>query len=153
MVCSRFIDKIPPRWYGFAVGCFYVTNSVAIILLNKYLMDRSRFPQPLALVSLHMGSGFIFTSILLFFVPSLFPRLHVLKENPSGTILRMIPISICCAVCYVLGNAAYVYLSVAMTQILKELNIIMVYVGSLIVGLAIWNWRICLVLVAITAVR
>ena len=147
------IEKIPKGWIGFVVGTIYLIFSVGIIMCNKYLMDPTRFPQPLALVSLHMLSGFIFTLILLATVPSLFENFHVLKNNPAGTCLRMLPISVGCAVSYVFGNWAYVYLSVAMTQILKELNIIIVYLGSLAVGLAMWNWRVFAVLVAITVVH
>ena len=112
-------------------------------------MSKDRFPQPLALVTLHMGTGFIGTVILRLIRPSFFPTWHVLTDSPGSTILRMFPISVCCAVSFVLSNAAFIYVSVALLQMLKEFNVVAGYFVSLAVGLAVWNWRLALVLVMV----
>ena len=68
-----------------------------------------------------------------------------------STCLRMFPIAVCCAVSFVLSNAAYIYVSVALLQILKEINVVLVYTLSLVVGLAVFNWRMALILFIIAA--
>ncbi len=50
--------------YSSFFGCLscavYIMNSAALISCNKTLMSHDRFPQPLALVTMHMGSGFLY---------------------------------------------------------------------------------------------
>jgi hypothetical protein len=143
-----------PKYSALTVFLFsivYIAVSVGLICFNKILMSPTRFPQPLALVTLHMGTAFFGACVLRFFRPSFFPSWHILADTPGATVLRMLPISICAAVTFVLSNAAFIYVSVALLQMLKEFNVVVGYFASLAIGLAVWNWRLALVLCFVAA--
>jgi len=143
------VEKPTPGYLVFITACLWITTSATLIACNKYLMTENRFPQPTALVTMHMGSGFLFTVLLRLIKPSLYPTWDVLVNDTRGVLTRMFPIAVCCAVSFVLSNVAYIYVSVALLQILKELNIVMVYIVSLVMALTVWNWRVAAVIAAI----
>merc|ERR1740117_191907 len=128
--------------------------SAALINYNKYLMDdSSRFPFAAYLVVCHMASGMLLTSLLRAVVPSLFASLEDEdKRSQIGwnyVLKKVLPIAIFFAASLVLSNTAYLYASVAYLQMLKEANVILVYVFSLAVGLELFVWRNVYILVFI----
>ncbi len=135
----------------FLISCVYIFIAGCVIFLNKHLMHKSRFPQPLALVTLHMGSNFLFCLIIKLILPSFFPLWENVTRNWMGTLIRILPISVLCCASFVLSNAAYIYVSVALLQIITEVNMVLVYLGSLLMGMILFKWRFAFVIFCIFA--
>lgn len=130
-----------------------VVASSALINYNKYLMSSSIFPFPVALVILHNLSSTIFLSILINVAPSMFPALKdpAKKVDVDADFMckRMGPVGLMFAGSLVLSNTAYEYASVAFLQMVKQSNVVICYVGSLLVGLELYKNRLVAVLMCI----
>jgi hypothetical protein len=70
---------------------------------------------------------------------SLCPGVAVVSEAPGGFIRKLIPLSIFFAASICCSNQAYVYCSVPFLQMCKEMNIVMVYLGTLMFGMEKFN--------------
>ena len=122
----------------------WIFLSSTIILFNKYLLSEQKFHFPITLVMMHM----LFISV--------FARLWRMlgwTENPkiewSDVATRFVPIALLFAVSLGLGNAAYLYISVAFIQMLKASTPVAVLLCSFAVGLETPNARLFAYIVAI----
>jgi len=126
-----------------------ITCSVALINFNKHLVT-TVFPFPTHMVLMHTAFGSILTAILYLVRPSFFPSL---TDSDSKVSLdhelivgKAIPIAFVFAGNLVLSNMAYMYSSLAFLQMMKEGNVVLVYVGSLFAGLEVFKLRSCCLL-------
>lgn len=120
-------------------GGLYIATSSALIGFNKYLMTEDRFPYAINLVLLHAISCSLFCGVLLLIKPSFFPSLTDPEKKVSldfDLIFKgCVPVAALFCGQLVLSNTAYLHSSVAFLQMMKEANLVLVYVFSLIVGL------------------
>merc|ERR1719247_2270595 len=127
----------------FGVG--YVICSAGLIAYNKYLMNHDRFPFAICLVFIHAAFCSLCAGVLYLVKPSLFPSLSdPARKVPidSSLILRgALPIAILFSAQLVLTNTAYLHSSVAFLQMMKEANLVLVYVLSLMASLEKFSWR------------
>jgi hypothetical protein len=130
------------------IGGIYITISAALIQANSYLMKNDRFPFAPVLACGHMLGSFIGSIILYKVCPSLFTAMPNLKID-AGFVLKFVPIGGCFACSMILSNVAYMYMSVAFIQMLKECNIAFTYGLSLVVGLEKWKVTASTILLSI----
>ncbi|CAE7357840.1 unnamed protein product [Symbiodinium natans] len=132
-----------------------IACSAALITYNKYLIHPTRFPYPVVLVYLHMVGGSFLSWILLLICPGLFPALTDTekKVGVSARFLtrRVLPVGLLFTTSLVLSNTAYQYASVAFLQMVKQSNVIIVFVFSLMLGLEKFRVRMALVLLCVMA--
>jgi hypothetical protein len=135
-------------------GLGYIICSAGLIAYNKFLIHEERFPYAICLVLLHALFCSCFSFILYLVRPSLFPSLtDPAKKVPIDSDLIMkgtLPIAIFFSAQLVLTNTAYLHSSVAFLQMMKEGNLVLVYVLSLFVALETFNWRSVGILAFIT---
>jgi len=120
----------------FCLGATYFIASVAILFVNKYVMNAGRFPHPVSLVMLHMVTCTTFSSLMKHFIaPSWFPT-HKQLEGEKGYAVRIsiLGIAACFALSLCLENAALMYSTVAFLQMVKEPNLILLAVMSWAAG-------------------
>lgn len=136
------------------LGSLMIACSAAVINFNKFLISGS-FPYPTHLVLCHMASGSMFSYITLLLVPSLFPSLQDPAKrdafNAKFIFSRVLPIALLFAASLVLSNMAYLYASVAFLQMMKQSNVVIVYVLSLFCGLEVLRARNVMILLFIIA--
>lgn len=121
-------------WASLMISC-----SATLINFNKYLVSSGVFAFPLHLVLMHTLSGSFFALILYKLMPSMFPAL---SDTQSKVVLdrnlmvnKVLPVTLAFAGSLVLSNMAYLHLSLAFLQMLKQMNVVLVYVGSVAIGL------------------
>jgi len=135
------------------LGLLYICTSCGLIAFNKYLMHEDRFPFALVLVMLHMAFCAVFTGILFLIRPSLFPSLTDpdRKVNIDSELIfkGALPIAFFFSVTLVLSNVAYMHSSLAFLQMMKEANLVLVYVFSLMFALERFNWKSARILLAV----
>jgi len=119
----------------------YISTSVALISFNKYLMHAGRFPHPVALTTLHMIAAWVCLFTLYCFKPSLFPAMEHAKAGPKclGVVcdfgIYFIPLGLFFAVAITCSNYAYFYCAVPFLQFMKEGNIVLIFLFSVVAGL------------------
>jgi len=127
------------------LGVGYVVCSAGLIAYNKYLVNLDRFPYAICLVFLHAVFCSVFAGILYLLKPSLFPSLtDPAKKVPIDSDLMLrgaAPIAVLFSAQLVLTNTAYLHSSVAFLQMMKEANLVLVYVFSLMAALEKFSWR------------
>jgi hypothetical protein len=127
------------------LGALYCIASAGLIHYNKFLIDPFRFPHPLAIVLIHTVFSSCLSGVLFITRPSLFPSLtdssSEVKLDWSLFLTGALPISVCFAGQLALSNYAYLHSSVAFLQMLKESNIVLVYVFSLCLAIEKLSWR------------
>eukprot|EP00421_Protoceratium_reticulatum_P011420 CAMPEP_0168403986 /NCGR_PEP_ID=MMETSP0228-20121227/24408_1 /TAXON_ID=133427 /ORGANISM="Protoceratium reticulatum, Strain CCCM 535 (=CCMP 1889)" /LENGTH=521 /DNA_ID=CAMNT_0008417599 /DNA_START=46 /DNA_END=1606 /DNA_ORIENTATION=- len=118
-------------------GMLYIVSSAALINFNKYLITPGRFPFAASLTTLHAAFATVLSVILRLVRPSLFPSLQ--PSDSGGTVvdrklvlLKIMPISIFFCGVLLLGNTAYLHCTVAFIQFMKEFNVVLVYLCSII---------------------
>lgn len=138
-----------------ALAAVYMAISTGLIGFNKYLMHDGRFPFAIFLGLVHMSCSFSFNCILCRLRPSLYPALHDPEkkvEVDRGLILGvLLPIAGCFAAQLILSNIAYMHSSVAFLQMMKESNVVLVYVFSLLLALEHFSWARGIVLLFVVA--
>lgn len=113
--------------YGYIV--LWIGLSAAVILLNKYVLAYSGFPFPIALTLSHMA----FCSILAFGLIK--AGVTETASMDRGTYIRcVLPIAALFSGTLWMGNAAYLYLSVAFIQMIKALMPAAVYTAGCLLG-------------------
>jgi hypothetical protein len=140
------------------LGLGYVVTSSALIAYNKFLMDMDRFPYAISLVLMHAVFCSLCCAVLYLVKPSLFPSLTDPAKKvsiDSDLVLRgTLPIAVFFSAQLVLSNTAYLHSSVAFLQMMKEANLVLVYVFSLLAALERFSWRsmgiLALIIVATT---
>jgi hypothetical protein len=117
------------------VGAAYVALSVALIMSNKWLlMDEGRFPHPEALGVLHLFGSAVFSWLLYLVRPTLFTEMPNL-EVTRGLAWRFIPLSVAFAGSMIASNAALVFSPISVLQVMKQGNVVLIFMGSIAVGL------------------
>jgi hypothetical protein len=131
-------------------GAAVIAASSALINFNKYLMQPGRFPFAVPLVMMHSFFATIFAGFLRIICPSLFPSLSDEEKKVelcANYLTRCIlPVAGLGAFSLVLSNTAYKFASVAFLQMMKQGNVIIVYVFSLCFGLEVFSTKSVLVL-------
>lgn len=130
------------------IGLMHIVCSAGLILFNKYMMHRDRFPFAVCLTTLHMLVAFVLASLLRLAAPSLFPSAGALfevggaagvrKPSPMAQLFNLwpfLPVGACCATSVVSANSAYQYASVSFLQMVKESVVLWVYLLGVLVGL------------------
>jgi len=130
-VVSRLL---PP----FVWGCVVLTASAGMINLNKTIMQDHVFPHVLALMLVQFTFSTMLNTILLLTCPRLYTSFH--GDNPvkmTRDLLyrRVFPVAVMSVVSIAASNWAYYYSSVPFLQMMKESNIITVYILSLVWGM------------------
>lgn len=133
--------------YGvvFLLGLLYISNSAGLIAFNKYLIHEDRFPFAVALVLLHTLFCSCCAGVLYLVKPAWFPSLTDPAQRvsiDSDLILKgTLPVAVLFAGQLVLSNTAYLHCSVSFLQMMKEANLVMVYLLSLTVALEKFAWQ------------
>lgn len=132
----NFVFNILPTLF---CGLGMISASAALIFSNKYLLNADRFPFPVFLVLLHFVAASSMSGIVYIFQPKWFPSLSQRDSQviltPSFVFTRIAPVACLIVMSVVLGNTAYMYCSVAFLQMLKESNVVTIYILSTIAGL------------------
>lgn len=121
----------------------YILVSMSLIKYNEFLMDAARFPYPVNLTLCHQASGSLFMFAMYKSNPGTFKSLQGTRRDSTlsrETLLGgILPVAMCSAGQLVLSNTALIYCSVAFLQMMKEGNIVFVYMLSLLVGLEVFR--------------
>lgn len=121
------------------LAVMYMGISSGLITFNKYLMHQDRFPFALGIGMNHMICSFTFNMVFLQVCPAMYPSLADPEDKveiDSGLIFRILmPIAMCFAAQIVLSNMAFMHSSVTMLQMMKQSNVVFVYVFSLALSL------------------
>lgn len=135
-------------------GLGYICVSAGLIAYNKYLINVDRFPFAICLVLLHALFCSACSAVLYLIRPSLFPSLSdpAKKVNVDWDLMvkGALPIAVLFSAQLVLTNTAYLHSSVAFLQMMKEANLVLVYVFSLMAVLEKFSWRSVGILAFIT---
>lgn len=127
------------------LAAVYMAISTGLISFNKYLMHEDRFPFAICLALVHMTSSFGFNGALLCIRPSLFPSLAdpVQRADIDRYLVAkvLLPIACCFAAQLVLSNLAYMHSSLAFVQMMKESNVVLVYLFSVALTLDYFSWK------------
>eukprot|EP00747_Dinoflagellata_sp_TGD_P164275 gnl/TRDRNA2_/TRDRNA2_183985_c0_seq1.p1 gnl/TRDRNA2_/TRDRNA2_183985_c0~~gnl/TRDRNA2_/TRDRNA2_183985_c0_seq1.p1 ORF type:complete len:432 (+),score=95.58 gnl/TRDRNA2_/TRDRNA2_183985_c0_seq1:109-1404(+) len=134
------------------IGCAYFLCSAGLIIFNKYLMHKDRFPFAVPLVLLHSAFASVLSLILYWVAPSLFPSLR--DPEPERRIVvdadlmfrGVVPVAVLFSAHLVLANTAYLHSTIAFLQMMKEANLVLVYIFSLVAALERFSWRSCSIL-------
>jgi len=120
--------------------------SSSIILFNKHILTGYNFPYPATLVLIHMlfASACCTTAKVLGWVD--IPQLALRQW-----LTQILPVGLCFAVSLVLGNAAYLYISVAFVQMLKASTPVAVLLCSFAFGLEKPTFKLAGFIVLISA--
>jgi len=134
-----------------ALACAYMAISTGLITFNKFLMHDGRFPFAIFIGAVHMICSFGFNCVLFHLCPSLYPSLtdrEAKVDIDRGLVLRvLLPIAGCFALQLVLNNLAFMHCSVAFVQMMKESNVVLVYLFSLVLALETFNGKRVAILV------
>mmetsp|Transcript_43599 Transcript_43599/g.123389 ORF Transcript_43599/g.123389 Transcript_43599/m.123389 type:complete len:409 (+) Transcript_43599:66-1292(+) len=135
------------------LAAIYMAVSSGLITFNKFLMHDGRFPFAIFIGVMHMGCSFGFNFLLYKVCPFLYPSLTAPEQavdlNRSLCCRVLLPISICFAAQLVLSNTAYLHSSVAFLQMMKQSNVVLVYIFSLALSLEQFDCKRTLVLLFI----
>jgi len=127
------------------LAAVYMAISSALITFNKYLMHEDRFPFAIFIGGVHMVSCFSFNVILFLLRPSFYPSLTDPAQKVSlnlRVVARvLLPIATCFAAQLTLSNMAFMGSSVAFLQMMKQSNVVLVYMFSLFLQLEQFNWK------------
>lgn len=138
------------------LGGVYIAVSASMIAFNKYLIHEGRFPFAMPLVLLHAGFSSFCALILLLVKPSMFPSLTDPEQkvaiDMSLIVKGALPIAFLFSTQLVLSNSGYLHSSMAFLQMMKESNLVLVYVFSLFLAMESFSWVkvrvICLIVLA-----
>lgn len=108
----------------------WMSNSIAVILANKWLLAYSGFPFPISLTLWHM----FICSTIGFLCVRVFKLVKSHNMPMSEYMRRVVPIGILYAASLWLSNSAYLYLSVSFIQMTKSLMPGLVYACGVTLG-------------------
>lgn len=153
VICKADWDIIASAVLVGLLAVTYMGVSTGLIAFNKFLMSEERFPYALFLGLVHMSCSFGLNLVLLRCHPALYPSLtHPLKKVhlDAGFVVRLLlPIVGCFSAQLVLNNVAFMHSSVSFLQMMKESNVVLVYLFSLALALESFSCRRALVLLLI----
>lgn len=115
---------------------YYIVMSVWLINYNKYLMS-GPFPYSIALTGGHMVVSFLMSlAVYTVFGYATHPAMEKVNEmSKTKFVIKLFPLAIAFGVSVTLSNEAYRYCTVPFLQMCKELNIVFVYVASVMFAL------------------
>ncbi|CAD7939009.1 unnamed protein product [Amoebophrya sp. A120] len=124
--------------------------SAGLIAFNKTLVN-GPFPFATALTCWHMFCCTLFAWTMFALQPDCFPTMKTLRQQADAhqtrqSLLFVVPIAVCFSSSVVFSNVAYKYASIAFLQMMKELNVGIIYCFSLLAGIETVQWRLILVL-------
>jgi len=117
----------------------YIALSGGLINFNKYLMNKKRFPHPMALTAMHMAASLVLCSLVLLVRPSAMPSVEACKGRMAKLYQYLAPIGFLFAIMLYGSNRAYLYCSIAFLQFMKEANVVLVFTFSALAGLQFVN--------------
>lgn len=124
--------------------------SIGLINFNRWLMQDNRFPYAIPLCLIHMCFATVLALFLLVLKPSVFPAItdpdNRVEMNMMFFLKSCLPIGLVFAVSLVLSNMAYTHLGLAFIQMIKETNLIWVYIMSLLCVMERFNLRFGMVI-------
>jgi len=138
------------------LGLVYIGLSSGLISFNKYLMSASRFPYAVTITMLQMGFSSCLSLLLYAVRPSLFPSLtdaaKKVNVDAKYVLKGTLPIAIFFSIQLVCTNQAYKFASVAFLQMLKEVNVVVVWGMSLACALEVFSaHKLCLIVLILGA--
>ncbi|KAH8662299.1 triose-phosphate transporter family-domain-containing protein [Xylariales sp. PMI_506] len=119
----------------------WIAMSSSVILFNKWVLAAAHFDFPLFLTTWHMVFATGMTQILARFTSVLDSR----KKVPMDTNTYMkaiVPIGVMFSLSLILGNLAYLYLSVSFIQMLKATNAVATLIATWLFGMAAPNLKV-----------
>mmetsp|Transcript_20385 Transcript_20385/g.37090 ORF Transcript_20385/g.37090 Transcript_20385/m.37090 type:complete len:367 (-) Transcript_20385:61-1161(-) len=129
---SRYVLKV------LLSASLYIVASAGLINYNKHVMT-TVFPYAAHLVACHMIFGSACSGILYLVAPSWFPSMSDPQEKEEMKVRevmgRVLPISILYAISLIFSNVAYMFASVSFLQMMKQGNLVFMYILSLVVGI------------------
>jgi len=133
-------------WYPIYLILQWIFLSSLIILFNKYLLSTANFHFPLTLVLFHM----VFISAACAAWKALGWASFPSDISWHDIQMRFVPVAVLFALSLCLGNAAYLYISVAFIQMLKASTPVAVLIASFGFGLETANVElgVCISLIA-----
>mmetsp|Transcript_31008 Transcript_31008/g.68100 ORF Transcript_31008/g.68100 Transcript_31008/m.68100 type:complete len:369 (+) Transcript_31008:101-1207(+) len=142
------MDSTQSRFWAAAVtlglALAYIVNSAGLIAFNKYLLHEDRFPFAIMLVFLHMVGVSILSTLLFLIRPSLFPAISSPAPGMHVDLMTVVkgffPVGLFFGTTLILTNKAMLYCSIAFLQMMKEGNLVLVYVFSIAAGLEYFSW-------------
>lgn len=131
--------------------CSFVAVSASLINFNKYLMSPTIFPYAVPLTWLHMFTSSIFTWVLYLISGDRFcPAMTGLAGRYGEINRKFIPIAVMFALSIALSNEAYLYCSVPFLQMMKEFNVVLVFICGLILAAEKFDLNLISVLAIVT---
>jgi len=131
--------------YQLLVCMSVICCSCGLIMFNKFLMHEGRFPYAPVLCSFHMITSFLFALVMLVVKPEVFTGLKAVTEAPEGilrtVVTRFAPIGIFFTGNLILSNHAYLFCSVSFLQMMKEMNIGLVFIAGAVIGIEKFEFR------------
>ena len=124
------VDKMAPAWVYIS---FWITTSCVMILFNKFVLDRLKFPFPMFLCAWHMVLATILTRILSK-TTNLLPGVASGKVDSTVIKNKIMPVACLFSISLILSNKAYIYLSVSYIQMLKAFTPVAVLIFSYLAG-------------------
>lgn len=124
---SRVAKKVFQSYFYVLV---WMSNSIAVILANKWLLAYSGFPFPVTLTLWHMS----ICSTIGFLCVRVFKVVKSHNMPSSEYVRRVLPIGMLYAASLWLSNSAYLYLSVSFIQMTKSLMPGLVYGCGIMLG-------------------
>eukprot|EP00747_Dinoflagellata_sp_TGD_P165445 gnl/TRDRNA2_/TRDRNA2_186727_c0_seq1.p1 gnl/TRDRNA2_/TRDRNA2_186727_c0~~gnl/TRDRNA2_/TRDRNA2_186727_c0_seq1.p1 ORF type:complete len:370 (-),score=49.37 gnl/TRDRNA2_/TRDRNA2_186727_c0_seq1:42-1151(-) len=122
-----------------ALCIMYIGISTTLILSNKFLVNKHRFPHPMVLCLFHTTTTCVLANIFYLVKPSMFPTMERAKERKMQMFKYFVPLAILFATALFCSNAAYLYCSATFLQFMKEAHLPLIYCMSCCVGLTSWS--------------
>lgn len=118
------------------VACVaYIVLSGGLITYNKFLLEKSRFPHPMALTACQMLANSILAVLIYLIFPSLYWSLETTRGKRIAVYKWIVPIGILKATMVHCSNLAYTYCSLAVLQFMKQGTLVLVFFLSCLVQL------------------
>ena len=128
---TNFIEAVV---YPFALCCWMVFCSCAIIYVNAYILDNLG-PCPATLTALQQGAGFLLAFICVYGFQLTDPVDMTLKRY----VTCILPLAVGFSIYLGASNAAYVYLSPGLIQMIKPFSSALVFLVAVLVGLETYS--------------
>lgn len=113
---------------------FWISVSCVMILFNKFVLDRLKFPFPMFLCTWHMVLATVMTRVMSK-TTNMLPGVAEKKVDTNAMHKKIFPVASFFAVSLILSNKAYIYLSVSYIQMLKAFTPVAVLIFSFFAGL------------------
>lgn len=126
-------DVTVPTWVYLVT---WISLSICMILMNKAILSPWHFGYPFFLTAWHMFLSTVITQIMSR-TTNMLPGVKENKVSVRCFATRFIPISLFSSLSLMMGNMAYLYLSVSYIQMLKAFTPVNVLLFSFFVGLEV----------------